>query len=538
MIVSVRPEDAPRITRLNGYQFAGATLKIAHMNIEPHKPKTSIVNTATSTEGADVTELLKNLIARRYNHDTKVLDLSNLGQDPELVNIGMFGSNTTTSKFFPALMKVCDSGFANEQQKTEAVPSISLAGNGLANLDSVTTLAQTFPNLKNLDLSNNQFKSIQSLDRWRMKFRKLEHIVLFGNPLIDSDPTLIAELMRWYPSLRHVGSTQVRSEEEAYAAMQPKVAIPTAPANFQDDMGIAKHFITHFFPAFDTDRHALVRECYDKYSRFSMSVNNSAVRDQSTAQPPASWEQYLRSSRNLKKLKNPRTRADRLYKGQSSIQFAFNVLPPTRHPSLETEQQKWCIECHPLPGVPDENTPGGVNGLMITVHGEYMEANTKPWNRHANALRSFDRTFVIGPGPGPGGIRVVSDVLVLRAYGGFEAFKPDAPAEESPAKRQRHQTHLITPQELGLPEGFAMRMEGKAEEQVMKEKIAMELTSRTGMKLEYSGLCLDENGWNLEGAYKAFEAAKVCNPPSLTGCRSINTNLLQANLPQDAFLQL
>lgn len=511
LIMSVRREDAPRIIRLNGYQFAGATLKIAPFSIEPRK--------TTSTEGVEVTELLKSVLARRYNDDAKVLDLSNLGQDPQLVNIGMFGSTTTTSKFFPALMKVCDSVFATEQQKMEAVPSVSLAGNGLANLDSVTTLAQTFPNLKNLDLSKNQFKSIHSLDRWRMKFRKLEHIVLAGNPLVDSDPVLIAELMRWYPSLRHVGTTQVRSKEEAHAAMAPKVAIPTAPASFQDDMDIAKHFVTHFFPAFDTDRHGLVRECYDKYSRFSMSVNNSALRDQSTGQPPMSWEHYLRSSRNLTKLKNPRARADRLYQGQSSIQFAFDIMPPTIHPSLMTEQEKWCIECHPLPGVPDMKTPGGVNGLMITVHGQYMEANNKPWNRHANALRSFDRTFVIGPGDGPGGIRVVSDLLVLRAYGGYEAFKPDAPAEDLPTKRTRQQTHLHTPQELGLPEGFGVRVEGKSEEQVLKEKTAMELTNRTGMKLEYSGLCLDENAWNLEAAFGAFEAAKP-------------------NLPQDAFLQL
>ncbi|KAL8828473.1 MAG: hypothetical protein Q9191_002568 [Dirinaria sp. TL-2023a] len=519
LIISVRSEDAPRITRLNGYQFAGATLKIAAMSIEPRKSPTSNANKTTSAEGVEVSELLKNVLDRRYDHDAKVLDLSNLGQDPQLVSIGMFGSTSTTSKFFPALMKVCDSVFATEQQKMEAVPSVSLAGNGLANLDSVTTLAQTFPNLKNLDLSNNQFKSIQSLDRWRMKFRKLEHVVLTGNPVVDNEPTLIAELMRWYPSLRRVGTTQVRSEEEAQAAMSPPVSIPTAPASFQDDMDIAKHFVTHFFPAFDTDRHALVRECYDKYSRFSMSVNNSALRDQSSAEPPMSWEHYLRNSRNLKKLKDPKKRADRLYQGQNSIQFAFDVMPPTVHPSIISEQEKWCIECRSLPGVPDDNTPGGVNGLMITVHGQYMEANNKPWNRHANALRSFDRTFVLGPGTGPAGIRVVSDLLVLRAYGGFEAFKPDAPAAESHTKRSRCQTHLLTPQELGLPEDFGQRMEGKTEEQVLKEKIAMELTQRTGMKLEYSGMCLDENGWNLEGAFGAFEAAKP-------------------NLPQDAFLQL
>ena len=509
LIISVRSEDAHRIIRLNSYQFAGATL-----SIKPYQPTTSNTNTSASTEDLNVTELLKSVLDRRYNAATKILDLSNLGQDPQLINIGMFSSNTTTSKFFPALMKVCDSVFATEQQKTEAVPSISLAGNDLATLDSVTTLAQTFPNLKNLDLSNNQFKSVQSLNGWREKFRNLEHIVLAGNPLIESDPTFIAELVSWYPGLRHVGTTQVRSEEEVRAARDVQnSSIPTAPASFQDDMDIAKNFLTHFFPAFDGDRLSLIDQCYGPYSRFSMSVNNSALRDPSTAQPPPmSWEQYIRSSRNLKKLKNPHTRANRLYMGQNSIKIAFNTFPPTRHPSLATEPGKWCIECHRLPGVPDHlETPGGVNGLLITAHGEYTEANDKPWNRNSNRTRSFDRTVVLGPGPGALGIRVVSDMINLRAYGGTKAFEFDPPHPvASDQKRRWSDPDAPLPQHiLNLPAGFGMPVEGKSEEQVMKENLAVRLTTRTGMTIEYSGLCLNETGWDLDAAARAFEGAKV-----------------------------
>ena len=72
-------------------------------------------------------------------------------------------------------------------------------------------------------------------------------------------------------------------------------------------------------------------------------------------------------------------------------------------------------------------------------------------------------------------------------------------------------------QNLALPEGFGLRMDGKSEEQVLKEIMAIELTGRTRMTIEYSGMCLSENEWNLEKAYQAFEGAK-------------------GTLPQEAFL--
>ena len=499
----MRPEDTSKIVRLNNYTFAGADL-----SIELYKQAAPETNTTTSSEAAGVAELLKNVLARRYIQDSRLLDLSSLGGDPDLVNIGMFGSNTRTSKFFPALMKVCDGVFTTEQQKTEAVLSVSLAKNELANLDSVTTLAQTFPNLKNLDLSNNQFKTIQALDRWRLRFRKLEHVLLAGNPLENGDPTFMAELMKWYPNLRTIGTTQVRTEEEVKATKNNQIPIPTAPASFRDEIDISKNFLTRFFPAYDNDRVSLLRDCYDDSTNFSMNVNTSAPRDQSTAHSAVSWDRYIKSSRNLRKINHLHARVSRVYSGQRSIEAAWKILPLTRHPDLMTEPEKWCIECHSLPGVPDGQTPGGVGGLIITVHGEFTEVDDKTGKPDSNIKRSFDRVFVLGPGTGTGGIRVVNDMLTLRAYGGFQAFKPDT-CGTPPPELQNVQPQNPLLQQLGLPDSFGAPMEGKSEEQVLKEKMAMELTNRTRMTIQYSGICLEESGWDLEGACRAFEGAKV-----------------------------
>ena len=327
MIISVRPEDTPKIIRLNNYTFAGAKL-----SIELDKQAASQTSTVHSAEAADVKELLRCVLARRYTQESKLLDLSNLGNDPELVNSGIFGSVSTTSKLFPALMKVCDDTFPTEQQKTEAVLGVSLAGNELSNLDAVKTLAQTFPSLKNLDLSNNQFKSIGALDAWRPKFRQLEHLIVAGNPLEESDPSFMAKLMEWYPKLR-----TIRTSNE-----------PQSP--------------TH----------------------------------------------------------------------------------QVAGPSLEQLVQQG-VQPNPL------------------------------------LQRPFDQQ----------------------------------PAVQQPVIQQPDPVL----QQLGLPADFGSAMDGKLEEQVLKERMALELTNRTGMTIQYSGMCLDGSNWVLEDAYRAFEGAK-------------------GTLPQEAFVQL
>lgn len=495
----MRPEDISKIIRLNNFTFAGATLRI-----EACKQPASQENRPKSPEGPGIAAILKNVLARRYVEGPKLLDLSALGSDPELVDVGMFGSNTTTSKFFPALMKVCDSTFASEQEKTEAVVSVSLAKNELANLDAVTTLAETFPNLKNLDLSNNQFKSTQTLDRWRMKFRKLEHLVITGNPLEKSDPTFMAELMRWFPNLRNIGTTQVRTGEDISAAKGRQLPIPTAAASFEDEADIGKTFLLRFFEAYDGDRISIIRDCYDDSSTFSMNVNTSAPRDPASTQGVVSWDRYIKASRNLRKINHLHARVKRQHIGQQAIADAWFLFPFTKHPDLMNEPEKWCIECHSLPGVPDGQTPGGVGGLMITVHGEFMEIDDRTGNPDPNIKRSFDRVFVLGPGGGVGGIRVVNDMLTLRAYGGYQAFQPDSKGTPTPEPQNKD---LV--KQLGLPYHFSLPMLDKTEEQMMKERMALELTTRTQMTIEYSGKCLEETGWDFEAACKAFEGVKV-----------------------------
>ena len=469
------------------------------------------------------------MLSRRYNSDAKLLDLSQLGADPELVSIGMFSTTSRESKFFPALMKICDSIFTTAHAKEEAIVSVSLANNALTTIASVTTLSQTFPALKNLDLSNNKLKNLTALEGWRWKFRKLDQLILSGNPIETEVPTYKDEIMKWYPTLSTLNTVQVRSLEDARAAAKGKLPIPVLGPSFRDEAAISETFVKQFFPAYDADRTALVNGYYDSQSTFSISINLSAPHTaETTNQKLPSWESYLRKSRNLTRITHPPSRMSRLYTGIESIRDGFTSLPVTRHPDIMAESHKWCVECHTIPGLPDPTgqSSSGVGGLIVMVHGEFAEVDVS--TGQSTALRSFDRTFVLGPGGGVGGIRVACDTLVLRQYGGHNAWRPEA--EDSacvPATQVQHQ--------IKVPVGFAQSGPGKTEELVQKEVMAMELSNRTGMTLEFSGLCLEQCGWNLEGAAVSFDRAKVCRCTLVIRLLYLY-NHSQASLPAEAFV--
>ncbi|PYH64594.1 mRNA export factor mexA [Aspergillus vadensis CBS 113365] len=524
LIVSIRPELLERMLQLNGFSFAGAPL-----TTEKYDPSTgglldqpmlsAMAQNGGTSSAAETKAKMTTILGKRYTQQTKLLDLSKLGTDPDLLAMGIFGSTSTESKFFPALMKVWELNFDNATARREAVESVSLAHNQLANITAVTTLASTIPDLKNLDLSNNEFKDAQSLIGWRWKFRNLEFLDLSNTPF-SADPTFKDTMLKWYPKLRFLNNVEVRTAEEI--AAQKKTPIPVQPPHFQDDSQIAENFVRAFFAGYDNDRSGILSSVYDNHTTFTLNVNTSAPRAQQTETAP--WDAYIKKSRNLLKISHLPARMSRVYTGAEKIRELWTSLPATRHPDIATHPEEWLIECYPIPGLPDISgqSSTGVGGLLIMVHGKFDEINGAKVE-----TRSFDRTFIIGPGGGIGGIRVVSDLLCLRAYGGHEAWIPEVPPavpQAAPPAAAAAPAAPAAPAALpvaipGAPEGYGMPAPGKADTQVQQEQLVLQMSSNTRMTLQYSEMALSGNGWNMEAALKNFEELKA-----------------QGTLPPDAFL--
>ena len=149
------------------------------------------------------------------------------------------------------------------------------------------------------------------------------------------------------------------------------------------------------------------------------------------------------------------------------------------------------------------------------VHGKFDEFD--PNSGDKLETRSFDRTFVLGPGSGMGGLRVSNDMLCLRTFGDCQAWMPEGggpSAAQTPAPPSTTQSPAppAAPQQSNHPQaenGYGMPALGKTEEQVKKEQLVLETSFRTKMTLEFSEMALSGNGWNLDAALKNFEELKV-----------------------------
>ncbi|KAI9825780.1 MAG: nuclear mRNA export, poly(A)+RNA binding protein [Phylliscum demangeonii] len=520
VIVSVKTEDTPKILRLNQYTFAGAVLHVS-------KYGGSIPTQPDLKPTQDTRQRLTEALLRRYNPAVKLLDLSALSKDPELVRMGAFNQSSTAWKLFPALMRICDTRFANAQQKQDAVVSVSLANNELRSISLVTMLAQSFPGLRNLDLSHNKLEHTSALAGWRWRFRSLEHLVLSGNPIERVEPNYQADIMRWYPSLRVINGVQVRTDQEIAAlaaseadAAKGKTPLPIQPALFLDESHVAENFLKQFLPEFDRNRRGLVEQYYDEQSTFSLNVNTAAPRapqhaDHADAIKPQVWDAYIRKSRNLLKIHHLPARIARAYVGVASIQQCWSALPASRHADIFTEPEKWLVECQPVPGLPDPTgqSVGGVGGLMVMVHGEFdemVEAGAGAASTGTVIKRSFDRTFVLGPG-GRTGIRVLSDMLTYRAYGGYEAWMPEM-GSAMPMAAASVEPSMAMSMSMTPDVQLQQQQEQQQLQQHQQEAMILELSNRTGMTLPYSRLCLEEKGWVFEEAMMAFESVRAQLP--------------------------
>lgn len=377
-------------------------------------------------------------------------------------------------------MAICEGLFKTAQEKRDAIESVSLASNSIDNITQVEGLATTFADLKNLDLSGNQLATIQGLERWKGKLKSMEAVYLTGNPIETAEPNLQAILLEWFPKLQNINGIQVRTAEQIAQReeeLRPK-PIPQSGPDFRDVNGIGENFLLQFFSSYDSDRQGLASRLYDETSQFSLAVDTRSVRDPN-APPPLAWTAYLKFSRNLVKINSQNARVQRLFKGAATINDLWKNLPFTRHPNIKDDISKYIMDCHPLPGLvdPHGNNAMGVDGLIISVHGEFEEHDAKT---STIGKRSFSRTFILGPGkPGQSEIRVVSDMLSLRAYSPLPNVFV-APAPTAPAAPEQNQAMIA------------------------------ELCKQTGMVPQYSELCLTQVAWDFDKALVIFNEKKVC----------------------------
>lgn len=113
--------------------------------VQYKEPKKELSSAAQETLKA-----IRSVLEERYVVEDKLLNLSALGLDKKLLDMGFFEGpkasspkffyymltvtdTDTVGKLFPVMMVVCSDIFTEPEKKVEFVPSISLAKNNISN---------------------------------------------------------------------------------------------------------------------------------------------------------------------------------------------------------------------------------------------------------------------------------------------------------------------------------------------------------------------------------------------------------------------
>ncbi|CCG82111.1 mRNA export factor mex67 [Taphrina deformans PYCC 5710] len=498
------PDDAKTVVKSSGLKFAGNILSIRQQEGSGDVPMNSLRPSHSATSSKDGTiDTLKQFLVTRYAAENKMLDLSRIAEDPTLSNFGIVANTTTSSKLFLALMKLLS------DEKMDVV-SITLEGNKLKDVSGITSLAQSFPKLRNLSLANNDISRYKDLDAWaaKSKLSELQELILTGNPVREDEMAknreieYRSEITKRFPSLKLLdnqplaqGITFDIGDDPKTSENAGRVELPAAiVGGFYENETIqatAMEFLGRYFPAYDGDRSQL-GPYYAENAIFSMSINVAAPRKKSGgAFTSNSWQNYIHSSRNLTRITALDARISRSNVGPPQILQALKAYPASKHDL--SDANLFCVDAWSFP------TSEGHVHVQICVHGEFQEKT--PQTKQVTK-RSFDRTFILGPAPegqGVNGVIIKSDLFVIRAWGGHNAWRPTA---------QQSTTNDSTRPAQPNGAAGAARPDGISDQQY---GMINQLKTATGLNTNYANMCLSQLQWDYQAALKVTQDLKSKN---------------------------
>lgn len=141
--------------------------------------------------------------------------------------------------------------------------------------------------------------------------------------------------------------------------------------------------------------------------------------------------------------------------------------------------------------------------LFLSVHGDFKEGALP---------RSFDRSFVLAPGPGEWGVLIVSDMLAVRPFHGQYSWSSVKSSFEAagmnPIAQQNGMQQPNIPPQLG-DQATLMKLQRDAQLDNLQHGLVIEFSIATGLNYSFSLQCLSETMWDMNRAMMAFQNAKV-----------------------------
>ncbi|XP_013861347.1 nuclear RNA export factor 1 isoform X2 [Austrofundulus limnaeus] len=401
-------------------------------------------------------EHLKQCMAKRFDGSQQALDLNNIRMDPDLVsqNIEVILNRKTNME---AVLKIIE-------ENIPELTCLNLSNNRIHKLDDLAGLVNKAPNLKALNLSHNELKTDRELEK--VKDLKLVELWLNRNPLCDlfkDQAAYISAVRERFPRLLKLDGNDL-PPPIGFDVETPTTIPPAKGSYFGSDeiKALILRFLQQYYSIYDSgDRQPLLDAYHD-------GASLSITTPYSTQNPSrSSLGEYCKDSRNLKRIKDSTMRFRLLKHTRLNVVAFINELPKTQH-----DIASFTV---------DVNTYTNTL-LSFTVSGVFKEVVVDGKSRESTM--AFSRVFITVPA-GSSGLCIVNDQLFIRMATTEEirrAFVAPAP----------------TPSSSPVPTLTAPQQE-----------MLTAFSLKSGMNLEWSQKCLQDNEWDFNRAAQIFTQLKA-----------------------------
>uniref|UniRef100_A0A182NMU6 NTF2 domain-containing protein n=1 Tax=Anopheles dirus TaxID=7168 RepID=A0A182NMU6_9DIPT len=408
---------------------------------------------------------MKQAMVKRYNPQTKGLNLEKFHADPDL-------SDIFCALFRPPIILAAIDIIAEHIPEIEA---LNLNDNKLYMLDHLKMMATKMPNLRVLYLARNRIPYVNTLDS--LKGLKLVELNLEDNPLrqrYDDNTLYVSEVRKRFPKIIKLDNIDL-PPPISFDVPEDDMKLPVAKASFLCDNGGAdfvRQFLEQYFAIYDSDNRQPLLEAYHEHAMFSLTANTY---QQSNQQKLGA---YMSGNRNLKHKTDLDSRCRSLKHGRLQVVSYLSTLPPTKH-----DLQTFAVDLTLF-------TP---HMILMTVTGVFKERKE---NINAELVRSFQRSLVIVPSAG--GFCIRNETVHVTSATRLQennCFKPltglGAAASVS--------TAAAAPSGTVPPVGSTNLPDDNTKLQMIQA-----LAVQTNMNAEWSKRCLEETNWDYQRAEFAF----------------------------------
>ncbi|XP_073247759.1 nuclear RNA export factor 1-like isoform X4 [Porites lutea] len=406
----------------------------------------------------------KQCLGERYDATSKILNLSDLYHD-EVLNLNNVQGILSKYPLASAIVRLIG-------ENCPEVQSLDISSNRLRNLDGFKDLGNQASSLKHLKICNNQLRTVEELDKIK-SLNQLVSLELDGNPLCDvfqsKGNSYINSVRSRFPKVTSLDGHELPAP--IGFDLPSEQVLPPSKDSFLGDPPIKElvlKFLEQYFKIYDTgDRQGLL-EAYHDQAIFSLCVNTGVTTKDRSGQRGPSLGEYLKNSRNMKRVIDPERRYSYLKHSRLSVVAFLNELPTTKHDlsSFKIDVSLALPSC-----------------LSFAVRGLFLE--------NSKSLRSFTRVFLAVPAAGGKALSIINDELHIR---NASSAQVEGTGSESAVPDSQN---VLTPQESRL-----------AVTSPQQQEMLLRFSQQSTMNLEWSYKCLSENNWDYQKAALVFTSLK------------------------------